>query len=462
MNKKIIKRFEKTFGKENTLSDDISRYCHSYDATNRIYIPHLVVIPQSVELITEALKICRDERIPLIPRGAGSGFTGGSLPIKGGVVLCLDEITAIELRKNPYPHIMAETGAITSDIQEYAKQQGMFYPPDPASQDFSTIGGNVAVGAGGPRCLKYGTTRDFVIGLDVVFGTGEERELRIWNGAEDTELISLLTGSEGTLGVITRVYLRIVPPPQDSRTMMLRFSNAQDTMQTVADIISMGITPARLEFIDERCVEAMRGYTAFEVERGSYLLLIEEDGDLEDIETAFEKIKGLKDKGIIRDIRTASSDEEAEALWDMRRAISPSLARYGPTKVNEDITVPIDRLVELLDEIEKVSEEEDIFIANFGHIGDGNVHMNIMADKRDPELMKRAYRAVEKMFRTTVRLGGTITGEHGVGIVKMPYLGFEKSEREIEIYKNIKKRFDPVDILNPGKFFYGGTLEISN
>lgn len=462
MDKGFVKSIENIVGDENVLSDDISLYAHSYDATTKIRMPELVVIPQEISQISPLISLCNEKRVSITARGAGSGFTGGTLPIKGGIVLVLDELTGIEMRYNPYPHLMAEVGAITTDVQDFAEGYGYLYPPDPASQAFSTIGGNIAVGAGGPRGLKYGTTRDYVLGLDVILASGEEKRLRIWNSPDDMKLIALMTGSEGTLGIITRTYLRIVSPTEVDKTMMLRFKDVSTAMKTVAEIISLGITPARLEFIDDKCVESIRGYTDIEVERGSILLLIEEDGTEEDVDRALDTISQLQDRLNILEIITAKDSEEAEMIWDMRRAISPSMAKYGPTKVNEDITVPMDRLVELLSAIEEMAEKHQIFIGNFGHVGDGNIHMTIMVDKRDEELMEKAETTVARMFEKTIELGGTISGEHGVGIMKMPYLSLEKSEREIEIYRKLKHKLDPDNILNPGKFFYDGTTVSTN
>ncbi|MGQ9705653.1 MAG: FAD-binding oxidoreductase [bacterium] len=447
---KSVKKLREIIGKNNILTDDISRFCHSYDATTLKYQPDGVAIVREEKQIQKIVNLANEEEFYIIPRGAGTGMSGGTLPIAGGLVLVLDRLNKCEFKDGFIPTIFAQAGVITSDIQNLALSYNYIYPPDPASQEYSTIGGNIVVGAGGPRGLKYGTTRDYILNIRFVTGGGERKTL---NRGEDDGIIDLIIGSEGTLGVVISAELLLIKKPELSSTIMILFNSIYKAMRAVSRIIREGIIPSRLEFMDEFSLKAIKQYKDPGVSQGSSIVLLEADGYKDEVDTALGRAVEIARKEGAFEVRLARDNIEEQHFWDIRRNISPALALLGPSKVNEDITVPPDKLCETIEKIHRIAKYYDIFIACFGHVGDGNIHINIICDRNNTKQMKRVWDAVSDIFLKVIDLGGTITGEHGVGITKSTYLRIEKSKFEMDLYKSIKSQFDPKEIMNPGKIF---------
>ncbi|MFH2220432.1 MAG: FAD-linked oxidase C-terminal domain-containing protein [Pseudomonadota bacterium] len=451
-----FKKLRKIVGKANCTVHKEDLACYAYDATARTYLPDAVVFPGNTEEVSAVLRLANDADFYVVPRGAGTGMTGGSLPVRGGVVLVMTRLNRIfEIdTHNLVAH--AQPGVITGHLHEAVERKGLFYPPDPSSSDFSTLGGNLAECAGGPRAFKYGVTRDYVLGLEVVLPTGEiiKTGVQTAKGVVGYDLTRLLVGSEGTLGVITRMTLRLLPLPEASRTMTAVFRNIETAAETVSDIIRNRIIPRTIEFMDNaaiRCVESHLNI-GLPVDAGA-LLLMDVDGDTEAVDRSVEKLQAICESRGAERIQVAGTTTDAADLWKARKAISPALFRYGPDKINEDIVVPRSRIPDMVRKIEDLRSETGLTMVSFGHAGDGNIHFNIMLDKKIDAERAKAEAAVGALFDYTLKLGGTISGEHGVGITKAPYLEKEIGRVELELMKKIKQVFDPKGILNPGKIF---------
>ena len=383
-------------------------------------------------------------------------MTGGALAVNGGLVLALSRLNRILEIDTENLIAVVEPGVITGDLQREAEKVGLFYPPDPSSLKFSTIGGNVAECAGGARAVKYGVTKDYVTGLEVALPTGGiiRTGVRTRKGVVGYDLTKLFVGSEGTLGIITRIILKLLPLPEARKTLLAVFDRLDTAMQTVSGIISARIIPAALEFMDQTAISCVEDYLRLGLPReAGALLLIEVDGRKEAVEAEADTICQLCKKMGARDIRTAGDESETALLWQARRAVSPALFKLKPHKISEDIVVPRSRIAEMVSRAKAIGTENDLIVLCFGHAGDGNIHINIMIDREDRVELQRAQRAKEQIFRTAVELGGTLSGEHGIGITKSPFLGLELSPLAVETMKKIKAALDPNNILNPGKVF---------
>ncbi len=451
-----IKRLKEIVGDENASTDKEDRICYSYDATNQQFLPEAVVFPGNAEEIAEIVKLANSESFPIVPRGAGSGFSGGSLPVKGGVVMVMERLNKIENIDRENLIAVVQPGVVTGELQAEVESLGLFYPPDPASLKFCTIGGNVAECAGGPRALKYGVTKDYVLGLEVVLPTGEiiHTGVKTIKGVVGYDLTKLMVGSEGTLGIVTKITLKLLPLPDSFKTMLAVFPDIKDAAVTVSTIIASKIIPTTLEFMDQTSIRCVEDYLkiGLPVDAGA-LLLIEVDGDKGTVEKQAELIKEICLAKGAGEVNIAETKRETKELWDARRAISPSLARLNLRKINEDVVVPRNKIPDLISGIREIASKYSLIIANFGHAGDGNIHVNVMVKKDDPEELKKGEKAVEEIFRLTVDLDGTLSGEHVIGTVKASYISMELGSREIELMKEVKSVFDPNGILNPGKIF---------
>jgi glycolate oxidase len=396
------------------------------------------------------------ERLPVIPRGGGSGMTGGALAVHGGLVLSLERFNRILMIDQENLIAKVEPGVITARLQDEVERLNLFYPPDPASADVSTLGGNVAECAGGLRGLKYGVTRDYVLGLTVVLPTGEiiNTGVETMKGVAGYDLTRLIVGSEGTLAVITSIIVRLIPKPAAKRTMTAFFRDIRDAARTVSNIIREKIIPATLEFLDRQCIEAVREEMGIDIPFDTEaMLLIETDGDEDAVAREAAKLKDIcLTSGAVR-LTIASDQEEIDRLWEARRGVSPSLKNLRPGKISEDIVVPRSRLVDLVSFLNETSKKYILPIASFGHAGDGNLHVNILLDPENQEEAGNAGIVVKELFKKVIELGGTITGEHGVGITKAPYMEMELSRPSLELMARLKAAFDPNGILNPGKIF---------
>jgi glycolate oxidase len=454
----VVNKIKRIVGEENVYSELEERICYSYDATNERYLPDLVVFPANAPEISEIFKIANHKGFPVIPRGAGSGFSGGSLPVEGGLVLCMARFNRILSIDSENLIAFVEPGVITGHFQKEVEKQGLFYPPDPASLSFSTMGGNVAECAGGPKAIKYGVTKDYVIGLEVVLPTSEiiSTGVQTVKGVVGYDLTKLMVGSEGTLGIITRIIVKLLPKPESKKTIMGIYPKLDDAAKTVSDIIASKIVPAALEFMDQNsivCVEDFLGI-GLPIDADA-ILLIELDGDCDIVNKEASKIQQICLTNKADRVEIAEDKESEENLWRARRAISPSLYKVSPSKINEDITVPRSKIPDILRTINGIAKRYSLKIVNFGHAGDGNIHVNIMIDKNSEQEVDRANKAVKEIFQATLDLGGTLSGEHGIGITKAPYINMELGDLGVQVMKKIKQIFDPNNILNPGKIFQG-------
>ncbi|MBI5902045.1 MAG: FAD-binding protein [Deltaproteobacteria bacterium] len=448
--KRIVGEKNASFAKEDLL-------CYSYDATNTLYPPEAVVFPGGPEEISLIVKMANSEGFPVVPRGAGTGFTGGSLPVEGGVVISTERMKRVLEIDTENLTALVEPGVVTWEFQQEVERLGLFYPPDPSSLKFSTIGGNIAECAGGPRAVKYGVTRDYVLGLEVVLPTGGiiQTGVRTAKGVVGYDLTRLLVGSEGTLGIITRARLRLLPLPEETKTLLAVFNDLKDAASTVSRIIRSRIIPSTLELMDSTSIRCVEEYAKVGLPAAEAVLLIETDGERDAAVRDAETIRKICLDNNASRAEIAASKKEVKDLWQARRSISAALFRAKPNKINEDVVVPRSRITELILGLQGIARKRGLLIASFGHAGDGNIHANIMYDRKDPAEAKNAEEAVAEVFGLALRLDGTISGEHGIGVTKAPYLGMELSPQAVEIMKGIKKTFDPNGILNPGKIFPG-------
>ena len=453
---RIILELKRLLGPANVATDLQDLICYGYDATQMEFLPDAVVHPAGPEEVSLVLKLANAELIPVFPRGAGSGFTGGALPKGGGIVLVTTRMNRILRIDTENLIAEVELGLVTEQFQLEVEKLGLFYPPDPASLKFSTLGGNVAENAGGPRCVKYGVTRDFVMGLEVVLPTGEIIRTggETYKAVVGYDMTRLLCGSEGTLGVITKIIFKLLPLPEAKKTMLTIFDSIDGAAKAVSTIIGARIIPTTLEFMDYATLQCVnRRFSLGIPPEGRAVLIIEVDGDRELIEKQAARIQKLiAPLGLVQ-CTVAKDAAESEALWRVRRLVSPSLRDVNPTKYNEDIVVPRSKVPDVIRKIEQIQKKYDIPIVNFGHAGDGNIHVNVLIDKEIPGMDEKAHEAIREVFQAALDLNGTMSGEHGVGLSKQPYIPMELSPVQIATMKSIKQALDPRNIMNPGKMF---------
>lgn len=451
-----IRTLQQIVGKDYVSTEKADLICYSYDATQRQFLPEVVVHPSSADEVSLVMKMANAERIPVFPRGAGSGFTGGSLPTEGGIVLAMTRLDQILQIDEDNLVATVEPGVVTEQFQKAVERVGLFYPPDPASLKFSTLGGNVAECAGGPRCVKYGVTKDFILGLEIVTPTGDIITTGgpTMKGVVGYDLTKLMCGSEGTLSIITKIIIKLLPLPEAKKTMLVLFDSIDGAAQAVSEIIRGKIIPTTLEFMDAATINCVRQATALEVpEAARALLIIEVDGDSDVIAKQAARIAEIvRPLGVV-ETRIAETNAESESLWQIRRSVSASLRKVNPDKFNEDICVPRSKVPEMIRKVEAIAKKHDVPIVNFGHAGDGNIHVNVMINGKIPGQQERADAAIEEVFKGALELGGTMSGEHGVGIMKAPYIPLELSGGAVAYMKTIKRALDPNNILNPGKIF---------
>jgi glycolate oxidase len=456
LEQRIIALLKSIVGDENVVVERQDLLCYSYDATQMEFLPDAVVYPETAQEVSLILKMANAENIPVFPRGAGSGFSGGSLPKGGGIVLVTTRMNKILKIDTENLIAAVEPGVVTGQLQQEVEKLGLFYPPDPASLKFSTLGGNVAECAGGPRAVKYGVTRDFVLGLEVALPTGDIIKTggETMKGVVGYDLTRLICGSEGTLGVITRITLKLLPLPESKKTMLAVFSSIDGAARAVSAIIRGKIIPSTLEFMDRTAISCVADHSHMEIpDAAGALLIIEVDGDRDLVEKQARQIHELIHPLGLISFRAARDGAEAEELWETRRRVSPSLRRVNPHKINEDIVVPRSKVPEIIRRIEGIRHKYSMPIVSFGHAGDGNIHVNIMIDKDVPGQEEKAHQAVKELIQATLELGGTMSGEHGVGLSKAPYIEMELNPAQIAAMQAIKKALDPNNILNPGKIF---------
>jgi glycolate oxidase len=457
VDKNIIKQLQDIVGEENIKTDKAHLIAYCYDATKERYEPDAVVFPRNEEDISNILKLCSEKNIIITPRGAGSGFTGGSLPADGGIVLSLEKHMnkIIEIDKENMVAIV-QPGIINKDLQNHVEAMGLFYPPDPASQDYSTIGGNVAENAGGMRAAKYGITKDYVMALRVVLPNGDiiKAGKKTIKDVAGYNMVGIFVGSEGTLGVISQITLKLISKPKMNKTAMGVFDSIDDAMNAVYKTMALGVVPVAMEFLDNLTIKAVeeKFKKGLPTDAGA-ILITDVDGNSEDIlNEQLEIIEKEFKANNCKEFKIAKNEAESADIWFARRNASPATAVYGTKKINEDITVPRSKLPALLKEINKIAKKYNVIVPCFGHTGDGNVHTNVMVkDKNDKEQVAIGYKAIKEIFQATVDLEGTLSGEHGIGLSKAPYMYMAFSPEELNMFRELKKAFDPKNILNPSK-----------
>ncbi|MDD2902484.1 MAG: FAD-linked oxidase C-terminal domain-containing protein [Syntrophales bacterium] len=453
---KLIQELKAIAGPEQVLTAAEDRWTYAFDATDLDHMPDAVVFPGSAAEISRILVLANAHRFPVVPRGAGTGRSGGAVPIQGGVVLVLTRLNRILEINTKDLVAVVEPGVILGRLKAAVEEKGLYYPPDPASAEFCTIGGNVAECAGGAVAVQYGVTRDYVLGLEVVLPTGEiiEAGTRTMKGVVGYDLTRLFLGSEGTLGVITRITLRLVAKPVARQTLAAAFKTLQAAGEAVSLILASGLAPTALEFLDQVTLGCVREMLPFKVPAGAgALLLIAVDGHPRDVEERAARIARFCEEQCARPVLRAKTPAEAEELWKARKVVSPSLKKVKPQKVSEDVVVPLGAIPELIAALAKISRRRGLIIPCYGHAGDGNIHVNILYDRNLAAEREAVGATVEDIFVLVRRLQGTLSGEHGIGLTKAPYLGLELSPGAIALQKRLKAAFDPNNIMNPGKVF---------
>ncbi|GAB4402742.1 MAG: glycolate oxidase subunit GlcD [Anaerolineales bacterium] len=454
---RVVKELEAIVGKEHVLSSPEDLIAYSYDSTFEEHRPDIIVSPANTEEVSRVMRIAYRENIPIVPRGMGSGLAAASIPYSGGMVLNLTRMNRILEIDQENMTATVEAGVVTADFQATVEEMGLFYPPDPSSIKHSTIGGNIACNAGGPRCLKYGVTSDYVLGLTAVLPNGDIIKTggKAIKNVTGLNLTQLLLGSEGTLAVITEALLRLMPKPKYARTAMAVYADLDDAAKTVNAILLEGVVPATIELMDDTTINTIEEYLHLGLPTdAAAILIIETDGsDEQTVLREMETVARVARECGATDVRVAKTEAERNELWRGRRSVSPSLARRRPNKLGEDISVPRSAIPEAIRRIKAISAKYNLPIVVFGHAGDGNLHPNILFDKRDPDEWHRVEQVSAEIFGMAVELGGTLTGEHGVGVLKQPYLELALGKTVIALQQGIKKVFDPKGLLNPGKKF---------
>jgi len=453
MDKKFLNKLKKI---ENIKIEDSfeERVVNSFDATDVNYLPDIVVDVEDELAVSAVLKLCFEYKVPVVPKGAGCGFSGGALNVQGGVSLNLSNLKSLKIDEK---NLVAEVGAgvITFDVDLASKEFGLFYPPDPSSLKISTIGGNIAENAGGPRAVKYGVTGDYVLALKVVmadgsvstFGTPLKKDVAGYN------MTPLFVGSEGTFGIIVKAWLKLIPRPEGTLSGMFFFNSTINAGKAIAAIVAGGKTPSKLEIMDKYCLKALKD-AGHQIDGfPEAVLLVEVDGVNKFLKDELTEIKKSIENFGMTDFSIAENIEEDEKIWNLRRSLSPIINSFGNTKMNEDVVVKRSDIPMLFNIIDSLREEFALNIVCFGHAGDGNIHVNFMFNKEDEKVVSSVEKALDSLFKQVIAIGGSISGEHGIGISKARFMPYQFSETQLQLMKNFKKVFDSENIMNPGKIF---------
>lgn len=454
---KFIEALKQKIGEKFIYLDQERLEAYDFDGTDRHHLPDVVVEPVSTEQVSHLMQLATKYRVPVIPRGSGTGLTGGALAIHGGVILSLIRMNQILKIDEVNMIAVVQPGVINLELHQALAEKGLYYPPDPASYETSSIGGNIAEDAGGPHCYKYGTTRDYVLGMVVVLPNGEviNTGVKTRKGVVGYDLNNLIIGSEGTLGIVTEATLRLIPLPQNVITLLAFFPHINDVINSMTTISKKRIIPATMEFMDHSCIGLIRDRLPFKVpESTNVLVIIELDGETELITMQTEAVGEIYFAHHAIDIFVADSSHKRDGIWEVRRKFREIIKETVKYKRSEDIVVPVDKIPEFMAGSNSIAQKYNFINYNYGHLGDGNVHANFTHhEKKTPEIIEQGHKAFKEIFELTLRLGGTISGEHGIGITKKPSLGMELSAESIRLQKEIKKIFDPLNIMNPGKIF---------
>lgn len=456
MDKYILEEISAIIPQERIFLELQERYSYSFDASFGQHLPEIVIQPNDSQEISLLLKLANKYLIPVYPRGSGTSLSGGPLPVEGGMVLDLSRLNKKLIIDRENLLAIVSPGVITGDIHKKAEEVGLFYPPDPSSSHVSTIGGNLLENSSGPKGLKYGTTKEYVIGLEVVTPTGEIIRTggKTVKNVTGYDLTRLIVGSEGTLAIVTEAILRLIPKPQARKTLLATFGSVIDSGYAITNILSSGILPAAMELMDNACIRAVEHFKpcGLPVEAEA-LIIIEVDGHPLAIEEEISKCEAICNEQGATNVRVAQNEVERDEIWNARKMVSPAITQLGPTKISEDATVPRSQIPAMMERLNQIRQKYKLNLVVFGHAGDGNLHPNIITDKRNIEEMKRAEDAISEIFEAAVSLGGTLSGEHGIGNMKAPYMEMELGKEGLMMMKKIKDAWDPNQILNPGKIF---------
>ena len=457
MQKSTLDKIKSIVGGDNFMDSIEDKLVYSYDGTPLIsHKPEAIIMPSSVNEISQIFKLANEESFAIVPRGSGTGLSGGSVPSENSIIMLMNKWNNIEEIDTENLTAWVQPGVITSKLHKAVEAKGLFYPPDPGSQNICTMGGNVAENAGGLRGLKYGVTKNYVMGIEMVMPNGDV----VLNGGKNVKdvagynLRDLIVGSEGTLGVFTKILVKLIPKPQTSKTLLAYFDKITDAAETVSEIIANHIIPCTVEFLDNTTINCVEDYAKIGLPRtAGAILLLEVDGHKTVVDEDSIKIESICKKNRSQQVKIAADENEALKLKEARRIAFSALARVKPTTILEDATVPRSNLAILVEKIDAIAKKYNLKLGNFGHAGDGNLHPTCLTDERDTEEIKRVEKAFHEIYDETIKLGGTVTGEHGVGIAKMEFLAQMISIPAMEMMKKIKVALDPNNVLNPGKIF---------
>ncbi len=450
----MIQKLIEIVGKENVTDQLEELVPYSYDASMNVHRPNAAVWPESTEQVSQIITFANDHKIPVIPRGAGTSLSGGAVPINGGIIIDLSRMNRILEISIESRYARVQAGVVCDDLNRALAKHGFIFPPDPASSSVSTIGGNVATNAGGIKGAKYGTTRDYVLGLQVVLPTGEVMKTGSYTMkcVSGYDLSKLFVGAEGTLGVITEVTLKINPMPRYAMTAVATFASLEDAGKAISQTMTSGIIPSVMEILDKVTLKSIKENTDIDLPEAEVMILAETDGyTWEEVEAQMEVVLNVLKQNNPVQIRTAKDEKDRLNLWKARKSAYATLARASNSFVLDDVTVPISRIPELLVGIQEISQRYGVVVATFGHAGDGNLHPQILYDEYIPEQLEKVEKVEEEIFRLAISLKGTLSGEHGIGLSKANYMALEHDLIEMALMKKIKKTLDPNNIMNPGK-----------
>ncbi len=451
-----IKKFTDIVGKNAVYTDPADCYAYGYDNSLQQSTPEVVVFPTEHEQVQAIVQTCYEQEIPLLARGRGSSTVGGAVPIKHGVVCSFEKMHKIISFEPENRLIVVQAGIANQAVQDHVADAGFFWPPDPSSRDYATIGGNLAYNSSGPRAIKYGTPRDNTLGLKAITGDGKTLKVGVktTKGVVGYDLTRLLIGSEGTLGIITEATLKLTALPEAKHTLALYYQDVASAAKAVSRIMAQPVIPCALEFMDTTAINMIREYSDVPMPKNAgAMLILEVDGNEQQLEHDTQAILNAAESSALFETQLAKNSAETKAIWATRKALSPALKKVAPKKINEDIVVPVSNVPALVQRLQHLSEKFGIKIVSFGHIGNGNLHVNLMYDPGHPAQDKNALPCLEAVFDLVIELEGTLSGEHGIGLSKLPYVHKELSPQVLHTMRNIKQVFDPKNILNPGKIF---------
>ena len=450
----FLQRLQTLLGDDILMTGESECWPYGYDNSRRHGLPQAVALPTRHEQVVAMVRLCNEYSITMIPRGRGTGTTGATVPLEGGLVISLERMNRIIEVRPQDRYMVVEPGVLNQEVQDAARQYGFFWPPDPTSSAFCSIGGNLAYNSAGPRAVKYGTPRENTLGLRAVLGSGEELRTGVYTskGVVGYDLTRLLIGSEGTLALITEATLKLTPLPETKRTLQIIFKDIHSAAAAVSAIMAQPVVPCALEFIDGNAIDMIRDYSsAYLPAEAGALLMVEVDGSATDIDYAVEAIRHAAQNDGLLELKAPTSVAEVQALWATRKALSPALRKIAPKKINEDVVVPVSRIPELIEGLNGLSQEYRIPIVNFGHAGNGNIHVNLLVDPDKDDEMARAEDCLQRVFQLVLGLNGTLSGEHGVGLEKRDFIAMELDEVSLQVMRRIKQQFDPQGLLNPHK-----------